>query len=99
MRSPVLTAFASAVLLALSAASAFAGDIGVRQAWSRATPKGAQVAGGYLTIENHGIASDRLLSASTASAGKIEVHQMTTLDGIMMMRPVDNGLVIPAGET
>jgi copper(I)-binding protein len=99
MRSLVLTAFASAILLVLSTASASAGDISVRQAWSRATPKGAQVAGGYLTIENHGIAPDKLLSASTASAGKIEIHQMTTLDGIMMMRPVDNGLVIPAGET
>jgi hypothetical protein len=80
-------------------AQASAGDISVRQAWSRATPKGAQVARGYLRIENHGIAPDKLLSASTALAGKIEIHEMTMLDGIMMMRLIDNGLVIPAGET
>jgi periplasmic copper chaperone A len=100
MNRPALAAvFASAILLAVSAVSASADDISVRQAWSRATPKGAQVAAGYLTIENHGLVADKLLSASTASAGKIEIHEMTVLDGIMMMRPVDSGLVIPAGET
>lgn len=104
MRARILVsgflALGSLILLAIPAVPAAAGDdIGVKQAWSRATPKGAQVAGGYLTIENQGPAPDRLLSASTALAGKIEIHEMTMLDGIMMMRPVDNGLVIPAGET
>jgi copper(I)-binding protein len=100
MRTRFLLTLGPLVLLAVSAVPAAAGDdISVRQAWSRAAPKGAQVAGGYLTIENHGIAPDKLLSASTASAGKVEIHEMTMLDSIMMMRPVDNGLVIPAGET
>ena len=31
-----------------------AGDLVISQAWSRATPGGAKVAGGYLTIENKG---------------------------------------------
>ena len=42
---------AAIVAALLSPSSAFAQDIVVSQAWSRATPKGAQVAGGYLTIE------------------------------------------------
>ena len=42
-------------LAALAGSSpALAHDITVREAWSRATPKGAKVAGGYLTIENRG---------------------------------------------
>jgi periplasmic copper chaperone A len=87
-------------LLALFAAPAHAADdISVKQAWSRATPKGAQVAGGYLTIENRGTAADRLISAATPAAAKIEIHEMTTLDGIMMMRPVEGGLVIPPGAS
>lgn len=70
-------------------------DIVVSQAWSRATPKGAKVAGGYLTIENRGTAPDRLLSASSPAAATVEVHQMTMQDGIMTMRPLDQGLAIP----
>ena len=55
-----------AVSLLLSApASATAAEISIQQAWSRATPKGAQVAAGYLTIENRGDTADRLLSASS----------------------------------
>jgi copper(I)-binding protein len=75
-------------------------DISVKQAWSRATPKGAQVAGGYLTIENHGTVADRLISAATPAAARLEIHEMTTLaGGIMMMRPVAGGLVIPPGAS
>jgi periplasmic copper chaperone A len=74
-------------------------DIVIKQAWSRATPRGAEVAGGYLTIENHGAVPDRLISAATPVAAKVEIHEMTTLDGIMMMRPVAGGLVIPPGAS
>lgn len=70
-------------------------DIIVSQAWSRATPKGAKVAGGYLAIENRGAQPDRLLSASSIAAAKVEVHQIVMQDGIMTMRPLDDGLVIP----
>ena len=31
-----------------------AGDLVITQAWSRATPSGAKIGGGYLTIENKG---------------------------------------------
>jgi copper(I)-binding protein len=74
-------------------------DIVVKQAWSRATPKGAQVGAGYLTIENRGTVADRLISAATPAAAKIEIHEMTTLDGIMIMRAVEGGLVIPPGAS
>ncbi|HET7889200.1 MAG TPA: copper chaperone PCu(A)C [Bradyrhizobium sp.] len=90
-------AIAAAALL--GASSANANDIVVREAWSRATPKGAKVAAGYLTIENRGIEADRLMSASSAAAPKVEIHQMATLDGIMTMRPLENGLVIPPDST
>src|SRR4029079_10993268 len=74
--------------LALPAAQAQNPDanIVVTQAWSRATPGGSKVAGGYLTVENKGSAPDRLLSASTNAAKKIEVHQMAVNEGVMTMR-------------
>ncbi|WFU82415.1 copper chaperone PCu(A)C [Bradyrhizobium sp. CIAT3101] len=87
----------ASIALLVAATSARAGEISVKQAWSRAAPKGAQVAGGYLTIENHGPSPDRLISAATPGATKIEIHEMMTLNGIMVMRPVEDGLTIPPG--
>ena len=76
-----------------------AGDLVITQAWTRATPNGAKIGGGYLTIENKGSAPDRLIGGSTDAAGKLEVHEMAMQDGVMKMRPVDNGLTIDPGKT
>jgi copper(I)-binding protein len=89
---------------ALSVASARAedvkaGDLVISQAWSRATPGGAKTGGGFLTIENKGSAPDKLIGASADAAGKIEVHEMTTANGVMKMRPVEGGLAIDPGKT
>ncbi|RXG89668.1 copper chaperone PCu(A)C [Bradyrhizobium zhanjiangense] len=76
-----------------------AGDLVISQAWSRATPGGAKVAGGYLTIENKGSAADRLVSVSADIAGKAEIHEMAMDNGVMKMRPLDKGLLIDPGKT
>src|SRR5882762_10077482 len=76
-----------------------AGDLVISQAWSRATPSGAKIAGGFLTIENKGAAPDRLLGGSGDIAGKVEVHEMAMNNGVMTMRPLDKGLVIDPGKT
>lgn len=76
-----------------------AGDLVITQPWSRATPGGAKVAGGYLTIENKGSAPDRLVGGSADIAGKFEVHEMAMNNGVMTMRPLDKGLVIEPGKT
>ncbi|MDA9409425.1 copper chaperone PCu(A)C [Bradyrhizobium sp. CCBAU 45384] len=96
---------AGAVLLTLalrapaSADDVKAGDLVISQAWSRATPGGAKVAGGFLTIENKGTAPDKLIAVSAEIAGKAEVHEMAMDNGVMKMRPLDNGLVIEPGKT
>src|ERR1700694_1596692 len=76
-----------------------AGDLVITQAWSRATPGGAKVAGGYLTIENKGSAPDRLIGGSADVADKVQVHEMATSNGVMTMRPLDKGLSIEPGKT
>jgi copper(I)-binding protein len=76
-----------------------AGDLVITQAWSRATPGGSQVAGGYLTIENRGTVADRLVSAGTTAASKVEIHEMAVTHGIMAMRAMDRGLIIEPGKT
>lgn len=94
----------AALISALSVTSARAdevkaGDLVITQAWSRATPNGARIAGGYLTIENKGATPDRLVGGSGDIAGKVEVHEMATKDGVMTMRPLDKGLAIEPGKT
>jgi len=103
MRRLSLLALALAVLLLAprlaSAEQAGSGAITVEKAWSRATPGGAEVAAGYLTIVNHSDVADRLVSASTAIADKTEIHQMKMSDGKMEMRPLPEGIEIPAKGT
>jgi copper(I)-binding protein len=76
-----------------------AGDLVISQAWSRATPNGAKIAGGYLTIENKGATPDRLVGGSGDIAARVEIHEMATKDGVMTMRPLDQGLTIEPGKT
>jgi len=76
-----------------------AGDLVISQAWSRATPGGAKVAGGFLTIENKGSAPDKLVAVTAEIAGKADVHEMAMDNGVMKMRPLDKGLVIEPGKT
>lgn len=76
-----------------------AGDLTISQGWARATPGGAKVGGGYVTIVNNGSAPDRLVGASADFAGKVEVHEMTMANGVMKMRPVEKGLTIDPGKT
>jgi periplasmic copper chaperone A len=95
---------AAALLACLIAAPARAqevkaGDLVITQAWSRATPGGAKIAGGYLTIENKGIAADRLIGGSAEVSDKIQVHEMAVNNGVMTMRPLDKGLTIEPGKT
>jgi copper(I)-binding protein len=72
-----------------------AGDITIDKAWARATPKGAEVGAGYLTIHNNGAAPDRLTGGS-ADFATVEVHEMSMAGGVMKMRKLEDGLAIPA---
>ena len=76
-----------------------AGDLVITQAWTRATPGGARIGGGYLTIENKGTTPDRLIGGSADVAGKVAVHEMAMNNGVMTMRPLDKGLAIDPGQT
>jgi periplasmic copper chaperone A len=76
-----------------------AGPIRIEAPWIRATPTGAQVAGGYMKIENTGKEADRLVAGTTAIAGKFEVHEMKMVGTVMKMRELDKGLDLPPGAT
>ncbi|BCH25270.1 hypothetical protein MesoLjLb_50550 [Mesorhizobium sp. L-8-3] len=76
------------------------GEIEIVRPWSRATPEGAKVAAGYAVIKNNGATPDRLVSVTGVIAGKAEIHEMAVdTKGVMTMRPLVDGLEIPAGGT
>jgi copper(I)-binding protein len=101
MKYVATLAFAGA-LLAAGAARAHdytLGSLHIEHPWTRATPKGAAVGGGYLKITNSGTQPDRLIGGSSTVAGRFEVHEMSMDNGVMRMRPLKNGLEIKPGQT
>jgi len=89
---------AALILSAIAVAQAEQiGQLSIIQPWTRATPPKAQTAGGFLTIENNATAPDRLVSASSPIAGRVEIHVMRMDNGVMVMRPATDGITIPAG--
>ena len=76
-----------------------AGALKISAPWTRATPKGAPVGGGYLKITNTGKEPDRLIGGSLPVAGRLEVHEMSMDGGMMKMRHLEKGLEIKAGQT
>ena len=76
-----------------------AGPIRIEAPWIRATPTGAQVAGGYMKIENTGKEADRLVGGSTGIAGKFEIHEMKMSGNVMKMRELDKGLELPPAQS
>src|ERR1700730_8608690 len=91
-------------IVAWTASSALALDVNVgslqiEHPWSRATPKGATIAAGYMKITNNGTEPDRLIGGSSTVADRFEIHEMATDGGVMKMRPLANGMEIKPGQS
>ena len=91
-------------MLALFAVIFIAGTAGAQEliiedSWIRATPPNAKVSAGYMAIINTGDTADRLISVKSDFAHKNEIHETLMVDGVMKMRPFENGIVIGAGES
>ncbi|WP_243369758.1 DUF1775 domain-containing protein [Microvirga solisilvae] len=75
------------------------GALTIEQPWSRATPAGAKVGGGYVRITNTGTETDRLIGGSFPNASRVEVHEMKLENDVMRMKQVAGGLEIKPGAT
>ncbi len=92
---------AACALLLTSAALAKAHDYAVgalkiSHPWARPTPNGASTAAGYLTVSNAGATPDRLVAVSSPAAQTVQIHQDSMAGGIMRMRPIPDGVLVPA---
>jgi len=75
------------------------GDVTVTHPWSRPTPPGVPMGVGYMVISNQGDTAITFVGATTPKAEKVTLHQSMMKDDMMSMRPLTEGLSIPAGET
>lgn len=98
-KAPAILATLALLTQPLAAHEFKAGDISIGHPWTRATPKGAKVAGGYLKLTNGGKQADKLIGASAEGVEAVEIHEMAVVDNIMTMREVKGGLEIKPGET
>lgn len=81
-----------------SPSQAQAAALVIEDAWAAPTPSGVDVSAGYLTIANGTAGADRLLSATSPRAERVEVHEMVMDGAVMQMRPVAQ-LEVPAGQS
>ncbi|WP_090131744.1 copper chaperone PCu(A)C [Limnohabitans sp. Rim11] len=80
--------------LALAALSSTA-QVTVSEPWVRATVPQQKATGAFMKLQS---AQDaKLISAKSAVAGVVEVHEMAMDAGVMKMRAVD-GLALPMGK-
>jgi copper(I)-binding protein len=99
MKTILLAAILALCVNATSAHEYKVGLLEIKHPWARATPKGATVAGGYMTIINKGTVADRLTSFSSPVAAGFEIHEMKMEAGVMKMRPLPVGIEIKPGAT
>lgn len=76
-----------------------AGELHIAHPYSLATPPGAPNGVAYLAIHHRGSMPDRLLSASTPRAKRVQLHQSTEADGMTTMEHISLPTEIkPGGE-
>ena len=73
------------------------GDLTISAAFARAMLPGQPTGGGYFTIANAGNAPDTLIGATSPAAGIVSLHEMQMKGNVMQMRPLPDGIAIPAG--
>lgn len=59
------------------------------------TPPIARNAGGFLSIYNYSSDANRLISASSPVAERVELHTMTMENDVMRMRELEDGIELP----
>ena len=86
----------AAALATLCAVSAFAQNVTVTDAWTRATVPGQNATGAFMKITAKDNA--KLVAVSSPVAGVAEIHEMKMDKDVMRMSALPNGLDLPAGK-
>lgn len=92
--------FKSTIFAALAATAlavpGFAQDITITDAYVRSASPIAKTGAAFLVIENHSDQEDRLIGATSTAAKLVQLHtHVENSDGVMQMRHVEDGFVLP----
>jgi copper(I)-binding protein len=80
-------------------AAAVLGAIEIRRPWARASAEIDDLAAAFLSVSNTGPEGDRLLGAECPVSLSAELRAIKVVGANIEMRPMDNGLALPAGES
>lgn len=74
-------------------------DVEIEHPWCATSPKGVTTGACYMTVRNRGTETVRIVGVDIAVSDHTELHETGVADGIMKMRPVSEGVEIPAGTS
>ena len=98
--SSILRAAAAAALLAFPAFAQSHDGIHVTDAYARVSGPSAQSGAVFMVLENHSAEEDRLISATSDVAARVELHtHKQDANGVMQMLEVAEGFAIPGGAS
>lgn len=100
MKALHLLAIAALQVAALGGAAADdfeAGALRIDDPWTRPSAGGAKTGAAYFEIENTGKTADRLVSAKTDIAERVELHESIEEAGVAKMQALKDGIAVPAG--
>lgn len=96
----IVLTMAALLFVAWTAWAASPETISVTEAWARPTIGKGRTTAAYMTLTNTGETDDVLKAVTSPKAASVEIHETKMTDeGVMQMRPLDEGLPIPAGGT
>lgn len=95
--NPLKSLFIMIISTGLGAAAVQADPIEVTAPTLRTTIGNSRTTSAYVTLQNSGTTSDRLVGVKTDISKMASIHSMTQKDGVMSMAPVKGGLEIAPG--
>ncbi len=103
MTATALRALTAALVLLAAPATAEtlaeADALAIADGSAHAAGPAARAGAGYVTLTNTGDVDDRLVSATSPAAERVELHEHLLEDGIARMTEIEGGIPVPAGET
>lgn len=97
-KSTLFAAVAALTFTGAVQADDVTGKIMITDPYMRSSMMAAETGAAFMLLENHSDADDRLISASSDIAERVELHtHIEDANGVMQMREVEDGFVVPAG--
>lgn len=85
----------AALMIAGLAQTAAASGIHIHDAWARPTVKGMNMGGAFMAVHNDNAKADTLIGGSSPLADRVEIHTHINDNGVMRMREVKDGVLLP----